>query len=83
MVKKLIFGVVGSPPTTQATREERLRWVRKFYRLNLVAIAVVVVFAVVDGGTLPWIVAAAGVIWWASGWTAITRSIHREESRDT
>ncbi len=74
--------MVGSPPTPEATCAERLRWVRKFYRLNLVAIAVVVAFAVVDSGTILWIVAGAGVIWWASGWTGITRSIHREEFRE-
>ena len=50
MFKELLFRVVGAPPAGGATRVEQLRWVRKFYRFNLAAIAVVVVFALLDGG---------------------------------
>jgi small-conductance mechanosensitive channel len=79
VLKGLIYRVVGAPPAAGATRKERLCWVRKFYRLNLIAIAVVVLFAVLLGGTFLWIVAAVGTTMWAGGLASITMSIRREE----
>jgi uncharacterized membrane protein YdbT with pleckstrin-like domain len=39
------YRVVGAPPTADATREARLRWVRRFYRPNLAAVVVAVIVA--------------------------------------
>ncbi len=83
MFKRLIFRVVGAPPAAGATRVEQLRWVRKFYRLNVAAIVLVVVFALLDGGTFLWIVAAVGVVMCAGGLASISMSINREGSRGT
>ena len=77
MLKGLIYRVVGEPPPSGAAREERLRWVRKFYRLNLISILLVALFAVLLGGTFLWIVAAVGVVMWAGGLASILMSIRR------
>jgi hypothetical protein len=80
MVKQFIYRVVGARPASGATRGERLRWVRKFYRFNLAAIAVVVIFALLGGGTFLWVVAAVIAGIWASGLASISMSMHREGS---
>jgi len=83
MLKGLIYRVVGTPPASGAAREERLRWVRKFYRLNVAAIAVVVICALLAGGAFLWIVAAAGAVMWVGGLATISMSIRREGSGGT
>jgi FtsH-binding integral membrane protein len=75
--KRLVFRVVGSPPDSGADQEARLRWVRKFYRFNLVGLAVVVLLAVVTGSTFLWVLAAVGALMWAGGVLRITWSIRR------
>jgi hypothetical protein len=64
--------VVGVPPTAEATREERLRWVRKFYRFNLATVVVVLIVALVGGGTFWWILTAAIAVTSAAGLTSIS-----------
>lgn len=76
-MRRLIYRIVGPPPERGATREQQLRWVRKFYRLNLAAVVIVVVFAVAAGSTFLWIVAAAGAIWWVAGVASVSVSIRR------
>jgi hypothetical protein len=76
----LIYRVVGSPPASGASRVERLRWVRKFYRFNLVAIAMVVVFALLGWGTFWWVAAAVIAVIWLIGWASISMQIRREAS---
>jgi predicted negative regulator of RcsB-dependent stress response len=68
-----VYRVVGAPPTADATREEHLRWVRKFYRANLATVVVAVILALVGGGTFWWILAA---IISAAGLASISFSIH-------
>ncbi len=80
LLKALIYRVVGAPPAPGATRSEQLRWIRKFYRLNLAAIAVVVILALAGGGTFVWILAAVGAVMWVGGLASISMSIHREGS---
>jgi hypothetical protein len=80
ILKDLIYRIVGAPPASGATRGERLRWVRKFYRFNLAAIVLVVIFALLGGGTFLWIVAAVMAGIWVSGVASISMSIHREGS---
>jgi hypothetical protein len=76
-----MYHVVGAPPTADATREQRLRWVRKFYRINLAAVVVVVILALVGGGTFWWILAAAIAAISAAGLASISFRIHREHSK--
>jgi hypothetical protein len=83
MFDNLIYRVVGAPPASGASRVERLRWVRKFYRFNLIAIAMVVIFAVLDGGTFLWVVAAVIAVIWLFGVASISMRIRREASGGT
>jgi hypothetical protein len=46
-VYRAVYRVVGAPPTADATREERLRWVRKLYRANLSTVVVAAILALV------------------------------------
>jgi hypothetical protein len=75
--KRLIFSVTGSPPTPGSDQEARLRWVRKLYRLNLIAIALVVVLALVTGSSFLWVLAVVVALMWAGGVLRITWSIRR------
>jgi hypothetical protein len=83
MYEKLLYRVVGSPPAPGASREARLRWVRRFYRFSLIAVALVAIVvlvaivAVVTTSTFLWIAAAAIALWWAVGLASISRSIGR------
>jgi FtsH-binding integral membrane protein len=75
--KRLIFRVVGSPPAPGSDQEARLRWIRRFYRLNLIAIAIVVIVALVTGSSFLWVLAAVVALMWAGGVLRITWSIRR------
>jgi uncharacterized membrane protein YdbT with pleckstrin-like domain len=81
LVYRAVYRVVGAPPTADATREERLRWVRKFYRANLVTVVVAVIVALVGGGRLWWILAAAIAVISAAGLADISFRIHRRHSK--
>ena len=78
--KQAINRVVGPPPKPEATRAERLRWVRKFYRFNPVAIVIVVILALLGRDTFLWIVAAAVAVIWLAGLASISLSIHKADS---
>jgi hypothetical protein len=80
-VYRAVYRVVGAPPTADATREEHLRWVRKFYRANLAAVVVAVIVALVGGGTFWWILAAAIAVISAAGLVSISFRIQREHSK--
>ena len=80
MGKNPIYRIVGEPPASGATREEQLRWVRKFYRLTLIAIVVVVIFALLNSSTFLWGIAAVVAVIWASGLASISKSIRRASS---
>jgi hypothetical protein len=75
-----VYRVVGTPPTADATREEQLRWVRKFYRLNLAAVVMILIVGLVGGGTFWWILTAATAVTSAAGLTSISLRIRREQS---
>ena len=81
MLASLIYGVVGPPPASDATPEERLRWVRRFYRLTVLTSVVAVVVALAGGGTLFWILAAVLALVWAGGLRAISLQIRRSRTR--
>jgi uncharacterized membrane protein YdbT with pleckstrin-like domain len=81
MFKSLLYRLVGPPPPSEASREDRLRWVRRFYRFSLIAIVLLVIVAVVTKGTFLWIAAAAVALWWIAGLTSISRSIRRSTTR--
>jgi hypothetical protein len=83
MFDNLVYRVVGAPPASGAPRVARLRWVRKFYRFNLAAIAMVVIFALVGGDSFFWVVAAAVAVIWLVGLASISMQIRREASRGT
>lgn len=80
-LKRLIYRGVGPPPGPGAIRAERLRWVRRFYRLNFGALVIVAINAALDGSTFLWILDAACGIWWVCGVTTISLSVRREEAR--
>ena len=77
VLTQVIYRVVGAPPPPGATRQEQLRWVRRFYRLGLVAVVVVVVLALVGEDLFLWIVAAVAAMVWLSGLAVISASIRR------
>lgn len=79
--KKLLYRVVGPPPPSEASRKDRLRWVRGFYRFSLLAIVLLVILAAVTGSTFLWVAAAAVGLWWGVGLTSISRSIRRSATR--
>jgi hypothetical protein len=80
----LIYRVVGAPPASGASRAERLRWVRKFYRFGLVAIAMLVIFlALLGAGAFWWVAAAVIAVIWLVGLASISMQIRREASRGT
>jgi hypothetical protein len=81
MFDNLIYRVVGAPPASGASSVERLRWVRKFYRFNMIAIAMVVIFALLGWGTFWWVVAAVIAVIWLVGLASISMRIRREASR--
>jgi uncharacterized membrane protein YdbT with pleckstrin-like domain len=81
MLDGLVYRVVGTPPTPGATRGDALRWIRKFYRLNLAVIAVIVIVALFVGGTFLWIVAAVTAALSVGGFAFTSLSIRREGSR--
>ena len=76
-----VYRVVGPPPDADATPEERLRWVRRFYRFNVPAVVVVVILALVSGGAFWWILAAATAVISAAGLASISLRIRREHSK--
>lgn len=77
MFKNLLYRLVGAPPPPEASREERLRWVRRFYRFSLIAIVLLVILAAVFESTFLWVAAAAIAVWWVVGLTSISMSIRR------
>jgi hypothetical protein len=80
----VIYRVVGAPPASGASRVERLRWVRNFYRFGLVAIAMLVIFvALLGDGTFWWVAAAVIAGIWLVGLVSISMQIRREASCGT
>jgi hypothetical protein len=79
--KRLIHRMLGAPPAAGASRAERLRWIRKCYWWNLVAIAVVVIFALWGRSTFLWIVSMVVAAASIAGFASLSMKIHREESR--
>lgn len=63
MSKKLLYRLVGPPPPSGASREDRLRWVRGFYRFSLIAIVLLVILATVTESTFLWVAAATVALW--------------------
>ena len=81
MFKSLLYRLVGPPPSSEASREARLRWVRRFYRFSLLAIVLLVILAAMTESTFLWVMAAAVALWWMAGLTSISRSIRRSTIR--
>jgi hypothetical protein len=79
-VTELIFRVVGKPPGPGPTRRERLRWVRRFCRLGLAAIALDVIFALTNRSAFLWIVAAVLGSIWVVGFAFLSIRIRRMRS---
>ena len=78
MLKQLVLRVTGTPPPAGASRDEQLRWVRRFYRVNLIAVLVVVLLALVLGGGFLWIVAGVSAVVSAGGFLATSSRIRRD-----
>ena len=80
MARNPIYRLVGDPPAAGAMREAQLRWVRKFYCLTLIALLMIVIFALLTSSTFLWGVAAAVAVIWACGLASISMSIRRASS---
>jgi uncharacterized membrane protein YdbT with pleckstrin-like domain len=81
MFTKLVYRLIGAPPPPEASREERLRWVRRFYRVSLVGLVLVAIVAAAASSTFLWIAAAAIAVWWLVGFTSVSLSIRRAATR--
>ena len=82
MFTRLVERMLGPPPPAGSSSADRLRWVRRIYRFNWLAIIVVVVFAALGGGTYLWIAAGVVTVAWLAGLASISFNIRRAEARD-
>jgi hypothetical protein len=78
-ISRIIFRIVGQPPARDASRDQRLRWIRRFYWLNgpwFIFLALLFVLFGVD--TIVWLILGVCALVWAQGLLSITLQIRRE-----
>ncbi len=81
-MKGLVYRVVGPPPSKDAPRSERLRWIRRLnVRWSTPAAALALILLVV--WVVPWWIAVIGVAWQGYTIASISHKIRREERRES
>lgn len=73
----------GEPPSKDAPRSQRLRWVRRLYlRMLLFALPAYACVFVFTRQTWVFVVVAVGALIWLEGVTSISIRIRREQRRE-
>lgn len=75
------FHVFGPPPAADASRAERLHYLRRFYLRPLPLSLPVLVFAVLAEWGSWWLVPlGVGAVLWVQGFSSLGRQIRRERA---
>jgi hypothetical protein len=77
---RLLAALSPPPPPPQASRAQRLRWLRRRAYLNwsMFGFLPVLVLTAIYGGVVVWVVLACWAVWW-SGLVTISLQIRRAE----
>ena len=83
--RTIVYRVVGDPPTGESSREQRLRWIRRFYARWSLPILAVLALVIGAFGAPTWLWVALGfctafTLW---GLLRISRQIQRERKPPT
>lgn len=81
--RSLVWRLVGEPPAKSAPRHERLRWVRRFYVVQLpITLPVFVLLLVVSSSTWSYVVLGVAAFLWLEGYLSLSLRIRRAQRSD-